>query len=260
MPFAELDGARLHYDEQGDGPPVLLVHGTAACVWGGVPERLAGGHRVIQYDRRLFGDSSGPAPATGDAARDAAALLEALGATPATVVGWSMGGVVALELAIERPDLVRSLVLLEPALHMKSRPTARVLLMLLRLQVARRLRRTRRAAELFLRWALRRRSGGTTFDELSQEMREQMLGNADGILSDFDLGTGEHMKRERIGAIECPVTLLVGGSSDPGFEKAGRRLERMLPGMTVQRLPNCGHLVQFDAPDAVANAATAIDA
>ena len=114
MATIEVNGAALHYEERGSGPPLLLVHGTGsyADVWSPVLDGLARTYRVIAYDRRGFARSSdAPRGALADQARDAAQLLEALDAFPATVVGWSGGGVIALDLAASYRDLVAALVL-----------------------------------------------------------------------------------------------------------------------------------------------------
>jgi pimeloyl-ACP methyl ester carboxylesterase len=104
----------------GDGEPVLLVH---AGVFGAWFEPLAaqpslGDLRVIRMLRAGYTD--GPVPAghvsIADHARHAATLLDALEATPAHVVAHSSGSVIALQLALDRPELVRSLVLSEPPL------------------------------------------------------------------------------------------------------------------------------------------------
>src|SRR3954468_23940173 len=94
--------ATLHYEQVGGGrPAVLLIHGTAAALWGELPELLAAGHRVISYDRRGYGSSSGPQPTTlAEHTTDAIGLLDALAVSQAVVVGWSVGGIVALDLAI----------------------------------------------------------------------------------------------------------------------------------------------------------------
>ena len=81
-------------------------------------EDLARDHRVILYDRRGF-SRSGPRRTRRlrDHVVDAAALLAGLNAQPATIVGWSMGGVIALGLAIQHPGAVASVVVIEPPLH-----------------------------------------------------------------------------------------------------------------------------------------------
>lgn len=107
-------------DNGGAGEPILLIH---AGVFGAWFEPLAAdptldGFRVIRMLRA--GYTGGPLPAghlgMSDHAGHAATLLEALGATPAHVVAHSSGTIIALQLALDRPDLVRSLVLSEPPL------------------------------------------------------------------------------------------------------------------------------------------------
>jgi pimeloyl-ACP methyl ester carboxylesterase len=138
-----IDGAELYYQERGAGPPLLLIHGTQpdADCWGAACDLLAENQRVIVYDRRGFSRSS-PAPDSDyrrDAA-DAAALLRGLAAAPATVLGWSWGGLVALALAARHPDLVAGLVLVEPSVHLKKHLTLEVLRVVAKVQVLRRLK------------------------------------------------------------------------------------------------------------------------
>jgi pimeloyl-ACP methyl ester carboxylesterase len=112
------DGAILDYAVLGQGPPLLLVTGyaTTAGMWDAAFVRgLAAAHTVILMDNRGMGPSGLPAGAEVSIpgmAGDAAAVLDALGLGPADVLGWSMGGMIAQELALDRPDAVRALVLL----------------------------------------------------------------------------------------------------------------------------------------------------
>ncbi len=110
------DGVHLDFDVAGEGDDVLLVPGiglSRAC-WSGVRGRFVdAGYRTIGYDPRGSGQSEKPdRPYTAeDVADDAAAVLSAAGAEQAHVVGLSMGGMIAQDLAIHHPQLVRSLVL-----------------------------------------------------------------------------------------------------------------------------------------------------
>ena len=96
-------------DQQGAGPPLVLVHGTGAqaSTWDGVVGDLAaGGHRVIAYDRRDYGRSlRRPVCDYRVHVADLATLVQNLGA-PAHIVGWSPGGSVALALAIQTRSCV----------------------------------------------------------------------------------------------------------------------------------------------------------
>jgi pimeloyl-ACP methyl ester carboxylesterase len=110
----------LAYHVTGDGPPVLLVHGGAedADMLAPLATALASrGRRAIRYDRRGTGASSRadwPGGGADQHADDAARLLQDLMAAPATVLGFSSGGLVALALAARHPDLVSAVIAWEP--------------------------------------------------------------------------------------------------------------------------------------------------
>lgn len=113
MPFASNNGVRLHWEETSEGTPVLLVmgHRFSSRMWYPVVPALAEKHRVIWFDNRGTGESDAPHDATiSDLATDAFAVLDAAGEDTAHVYGVSMGGVVVEEMALTRPDRVRSLV------------------------------------------------------------------------------------------------------------------------------------------------------
>jgi pimeloyl-ACP methyl ester carboxylesterase len=124
MAHVEGAGVALHYEERGAGPPLLVVHGMAsdAAAWArAVDELAAAGTRAIAYDRRGYGSSGAPEPYAAttvqEQSEDAAALLQALAATPAVLVGAGFGAVVVLELVVRRPELARAAVLVDPPLH-----------------------------------------------------------------------------------------------------------------------------------------------
>ncbi len=102
----------LWHETAGEGPPVLLVHAGIcdARMWEPQWDALASGHRVVRCDLRGFGRTPIP-PQLFSPAADLAELLELLDLGPAAVVGASYGGLVALDLALARPELVSRLVL-----------------------------------------------------------------------------------------------------------------------------------------------------
>jgi 3-oxoadipate enol-lactonase len=110
--------ARLNVAEAGAGkPPVVLLHGLGGdlSVWRDYLDPLAARHRVLACDLRGFGASRRLPESVeiAEHARDVAAEITALDAGPAIVVGHSMGGMVAQQLAVEAPALVRGLVLID---------------------------------------------------------------------------------------------------------------------------------------------------
>lgn len=117
MPFANVDGLQIWYDSAGEsGPPVLLVMGFGGrgTAWGPQIEGLRQTHRVAYLDNRGIGRSE---RYTGSLsmrlmASDAVAVLDALGWETAHVVGVSMGGMIAQELALRHRERVRTLTLM----------------------------------------------------------------------------------------------------------------------------------------------------
>lgn len=117
MPRVTVNGVQLNYEERGSGEPVLLVAGSGASgrVWRThqVPALVAAGFRAITVDNRGVPPSETPAEITvGAMAADLAALIETLDIGPCRVVGISLGSIIAQELLVARPDVVREAVLM----------------------------------------------------------------------------------------------------------------------------------------------------
>lgn len=123
MNRVSIDGGELEYEIRGTGEPVVLVHGShiadAFAPLLAEPE-LTERYQLLMYHRRGFADSTcpdGPLSIEQQAA-DCRALMQSLGVQRAHVAGHSYGGPIALQLALDAPEAVHSLALLEPALIM----------------------------------------------------------------------------------------------------------------------------------------------
>lgn len=116
MPKLTGNGIRIHYEEAGNGPPLVLISGLGAnrLSWAPVVPLLSDRFRCITFDNRGAGESDAPPGpyAIDQLGDDAAAVIAALGLAPAAVVGWSMGGSVLQSLLINHPEVVRRAVLL----------------------------------------------------------------------------------------------------------------------------------------------------
>jgi pimeloyl-ACP methyl ester carboxylesterase len=112
MPYADVNGLHLYYEEHGEGPPLVLLHGglmTIELNFGVALPALAEHHRVIAVELQGHGrtaDVDRP-PTFPDFAADVIALLDYLGVEQADVVGFSVGGLTGYELVISYPDRVR---------------------------------------------------------------------------------------------------------------------------------------------------------
>ena len=249
-------GVRCRYFVGGDGPPVLLLHGLggAAVNWTLLAPLLARGHRVVAPDLPGHG-RSGKLDGVGDLRPFAEFVAAAAGredALPAAVVGHSLGGVVALRLAADRPELVRGLVLVETAGIVSTLRRAQIAFAIsgalrpgrriarLRHQVARR-RDLRRAA--FAYWGAE--------DPAALEP-EAVLGFLEAAAQAHDVrAAGAALVREDPRAwlhrVRCPSMVLWGARDrlvpiEDGFEFA-RRLRA-----PVRTIAGGGHLVIGERP------------
>jgi pimeloyl-ACP methyl ester carboxylesterase len=119
MPYAAVNDIRMYYEEEGEGEPLVLLHGATGAIdfhlagWGHLLPAFAERYRAIQIEHRGHGRTDNPAGtlAFDQLADDVAGFIEQLDLAPAHVAGVSDGGIIALTLAMTRPELVRSLVL-----------------------------------------------------------------------------------------------------------------------------------------------------
>ena len=115
MPFVENLGARIHWDEEGSGAPLLLIMGLGwpSQAWHRTRPVLSEKYRTIALDNRGVGRSEAPAGpySIAQMAADAAAVLNAARVNAAHIFGMSMGGMIAQEFALQYPNKVRSLIL-----------------------------------------------------------------------------------------------------------------------------------------------------
>jgi pimeloyl-ACP methyl ester carboxylesterase len=126
--FLTVAGERIHVLETGRGPPLLLIHGLGGQMGNfthSLVALLARDHRVLVFDRPGSGHSSRASTADGSIVRQAALvaeLIRTLGLESVDVVGHSLGGAIALALALNHPDCVRTLALVAPLTQPQAAP------------------------------------------------------------------------------------------------------------------------------------------
>ena len=248
MPEIQLPAIRLYYEERGQGSPILCIHatGSSGLMWEAAVQDLARLGRVIVYDRRGCTRSQRPQPyrstTVSEHAEDAAALVEALGATPAIVIGRSYGGEVATELALRYPHHVRALVLLEGA-PVGLSPAARQWDAAL---TARVLEAAEGGMERVGETLLREVLGDSTWEQFPPPVQAMFTANGPAILAEFR-GGGLQVDPARLATIDKPALLVAASGSQEAFRQATAALAAALPGARTVTVGG-NHLVDPAGP------------
>lgn len=268
-----INGTELAYAEAGQGDPVVLVHGGVSDLrtWNNVVPELGCHWRVTAYSRRFARPNvdipDGAADPIQTHVDDLAEILRSNMPAPAHLIGHSWGGVIVLMTAMQHPELVRSLVMIEPPvltlfLDFPVRP-GQVLSMLARSPLAglailklggyvmepaaKAFRRgdDKAAIEMFGRGVL----GSSRFDRLSPERYQQIWDNRKADKAQM-LGEGFPALDERqVATVGVPTLLLVGSESPSAFHRMSVRLLKLLPRARLNVVDGASHIVHEDAPD-----------
>jgi pimeloyl-ACP methyl ester carboxylesterase len=246
MPFVLFEGCHLSYTVRGSGPPLLLIQGVGVQGDAWLPQTgdLARDFTCITFDNRGMAKSQPVAAAitVEQMTRDALAILDATGFSSAHVAGHSLGGVIALQLAITAPSRVRSLALLctFSGGRTAAPPTARMLWLGARTRIGTRLMRRRS----FLRLVM---PPGPIADQ-------DRLAERIAILFGHDLADQPPIVSRQLRALRRSDTsprlhelprvpvLIVTGHHDPiGPPAAGRALAAAIPGSRYIEVPDASH-------------------
>jgi pimeloyl-ACP methyl ester carboxylesterase len=248
MSTATLQGVRLAYDVVGTGPPLLFIQGLGygRGGWGPAPSILARRFQVVTFDNRGFGDSDvAPGPyTTTQLAADAIAVLDAVAVDSAHVVGISLGGMVAQELALAQPERVRKLVLCSTTPggpNSVPMPQQTVALMGRQPQLD-----PHEALRLFVVNAL----SPEPPEELVEEIVAYRVANPpDGAGWRALMGAGAtHDAMARLGTIRVP-TLVVHGTADNVVDvRNAPLLADAIPGARLELFDGVGHLLPWERP------------
>jgi 3-oxoadipate enol-lactonase len=248
---ADSDGVWIAWRAHGVGEPVLMIMGFmgSSRAWFRLLPHVAASHRAIVFDNRGTGDSDRPAGlwSIHDLVRDAIAVLDAAGEESAHVIGASMGGMVAQQLALDHPERVRSLTLAATQAARRPGPPP-----------------WRMAASLALRSVL---GPGRTFalvapllysDRTRSERRERLREDIRVRMEDATpAATGpaqlaailRHDVRERLPELRMPVLVLHGEEDRLVPADMARELSLRIPGARLVLIPQCGHVITTDAEE-----------
>jgi len=251
MATLTINGVDLAFDDEGTGPTLLLLHAGIADrrMWDDVLPRLSRDFRVIRCDFRGFGDTPLPDGPFVYAA-DLAELLAALDASPAHIVGVSMGGHVALDLAIAHPELVDRLVLVGAGIDGWEHDAA------LKAAWADEAAAFERGDLDEASWVnVRTWLHGPTRDAsaVDQALRLRVFEMERRALelenTAAEGGWLTPSRRERLADVHAETLVLVGALDQPGFGKIARFLAENISGSRFEELPHVAHLPPMEDPD-----------
>jgi len=230
--FAIVNGATLYYEKQGTGPGVVLIAGSTgdAGNFARAADLLADEFTVVTYDRR--GNSRSPRPpgwtttSVGEQADDAAGLIQVLGLSPAVVFGASAGGLIALDLMIRHPQLVRAGIVQEPSVFsVLPDPMAALAPRRALVEAALQTGGPRAAIESLLRYL----NHDAVSAAIPADVLERMLGNADTILTIESPGFANwRPKTEDLMTLGLPVTPMYANDTLPVFKQVTYWLAKRL--------------------------------
>lgn len=253
MPVTTIGGLEMYHESQGDGAPILLIGGLSQDHLGWafqVPALAAAGYRVITPDNRDAGQTSqSQTPYTiAQMADDTVGLMDALDIDAAHVVGLSMGGMIAQEIAIQHPGRVTSLSLVctlaapEPAITgllrawRDARPhcdAVEFTLMVSSWLFTHRFFQQSETVEGFLQLVR-----SNPFPQSAEGFQRQ----CDAIFA--------HDTRGRLSAISAPTHVLVGSEDNLTPPRLSRDLAQQIRGATLTEVPSASHLLSIETPDA----------
>jgi pimeloyl-ACP methyl ester carboxylesterase len=256
--FAEIDGVKLHYQEKGAGTPVVLIHGytSSTYTWKDLFIPLSEKFRVIAVDLKGFGFSEKP---DGDYTRREQArlikgLLEHLQIEPAWLVGNSMGGETALNLALANPERVRGLILIDSA-GVRFEARSGFTPWYIRLPfVGRALSALALTSDGLVRAGLEK-----SFYDDQQITEEQIryyhqpLKTDGGQLAAMRARQqfAEHPVENRLGEIDRPALLLWGKEDEVIPLSAGQKMNSLIRDSEIKIYESVGHLPQEESPERV---------
>lgn len=243
MPTVKVHQTELYFAQAGQGQPALLfVHGAGGdhTLWGQQFRDLAKDFSVAALD--LNGHGRSPARA-GDGLQtyveDVLAVLQAL-AMPTVIVGHSMGGAIALTVALQRPKDLIGLGLVGTGARLKVHPQ---ILELCQTDFE-------KAVELVVSWAFAAEASA----ELVQKAREQMRRNGQTALYRDFLSCATFDVMSRLSEIPVPTLVLCGREDKLTPVKYSEYLQQSIPNAQVKVIERAGHMVMLEQPEALHDA------
>ena len=251
--YAEINGTRIYYEVEGEGHPLVLIHGYSldTRMWDDQMPAFTEQYQVIRYDRRGFG-KSGTAQTGSTDAEDLYALLRHLGIKSCTVLGMSQGGKAALDLTLDHPEMVDALILQDTGVegfrwprdpHWKRKSL---------MEIA----QTEGLEKMKEAWL------DYPFFEISRK-KPEVFKKLKRMVMDWPGPTmpNPHEKPkpteapkkqaiDRLGEIQAPTLVILGEFERAGMQCAAEALTYGIPNAEKAVISGAGHMVNMDEPKA----------
>jgi pimeloyl-ACP methyl ester carboxylesterase len=252
MPVARINGIDMYFERHGDeGEPLVLVHGYTGDVtdWRFQSPEFARTHRVLIMDHRGHGRSEAPSDRTQYSidlmADDIEALVAETGFDRYHLLGHSMGGAVAQEIAIRSPQKLMSLTLHDTGYNFTLHRSA-----IVQKYIA---MRQKIAEEQGMAAVAAIPSPIQPPPHMPAERREEEKQrmsrmSVDGFIGAWNALTGWQGTKDRIANVTVP-TMVIYGDLDKGLIPAANWLAETIPGATLEIVPEAGHSPQYERPD-----------
>lgn len=249
--FLETNGARIYYEVEGEGEPVLLIHAGIANLrmWDEQVPALADGYRAIRYDTRGFGRTETTDVSFSNRA-DIAALLDHLGESSAHLVGISRAGQIALDFALESPERVRSLVVANGGVSGYDSPDDDYSLF----EQAEKWEEAKDWERLAVWetdfWV---NGLGQPKDRVAPDIRDRVH---DWILTNYraeKIGGRPQVldppAAGRLAELRAPLLVMIGTIDELGTQAAMRHLAESVPGARLETFEGAAHMVNLEQPE-----------
>ncbi len=249
--FLETNGARLYYEVEGSGEPVVLIHAGVANLrmWDADVAALRDAYRVIRYDTRGYGRTETDAVEFSNRA-DIAALLDHLGEESAHVVGFSRAGSIALDFALEYPDRVRSLVVGAGGISGYESPDEAPAETF---EAAEKLWEAKDWAALSeweaAYWADGPGQPADRVPEVRAKVHDWVLTN---YLAEKEEGKPQVLDPPaagRLGELKAPLLVIIGTFDDPGTQESMRHLAEAVPHARLEVFEGVAHMLNLEQPE-----------
>ncbi len=250
--FVDVQGGRLYYEEAGTGQPLVLIHGgfLDRRMWDTQFQVLARDYRVIRYDVRAHGLSHADSVPFADH-EDLHRLLRALGIGPATIIGLSMGGRIAIDFAVTYPEEVAALILVGPGLSGYDFANDEFTKYVEELTEAFEADDFSAVTETFARWWCD--GPQRTPDQVDPTVRRHVL--------DMLAGSGQRWRyysleqsleppaMPRLGDIHVPTLVVLGSLDVPVIRDIADLIVQEVPGARLVTIPRVAHMVNMEKPE-----------